>query len=435
MAGDDLHRLSAAAAARRIAAGSLTSEALVGACLTHIAEREGAVGAWAHLNPEQALDEARARDRERPRGPLHGVPIGVKDIMDTADRPTGYGSRAYAGNRPMGDAACVALARAAGAVVHRQDRHHRVRDDGAGQDAQPARSDAHAGRLVERLRRGGRGLHGAAGLRHPDRGLDPSARRLLRRRRLQAELGTGRHCRHQAAFPQSRHHRRPRPVGRRRRALRRRPHRPARACSRQRGWAAPRIGVFRPVPFDKAEPATIAALERAAAAFARAGAFIAARAPFPEFDGLVAAQEAILDYESAGNLAWERTMRPALLAPATLRLLEAGARMSAAAYDAALQAVAAARARTEAFFGEFDAMLVPAAPGEAPDAAATGDPVFNRAWTALHLPCITIPAGRGPAGLPVGVQLVGHARKDRHLLAVAQFAEDALRAAAPAGDA
>ena len=80
----------------------------------------------------------------------------------------------------------------------------------------------------------------------------------------------------------------------------------------------------------------------------------------------------------------------------------------------------------DAFFGEFDAMLVPAAPGEAPPVASTGDPIFNRPWTLLHLPCITLPSHRGANGLPVGIQLVGRAGDDARLFAIALFAEAVL---------
>src|SRR5579872_4161227 len=110
-------RLSAREAARRIATGTLTAEALTRAYLERIADRETAVGAWQHLDPEQAIAAARARDREGVQGPLHGLPIGVKDIMDTADMPTSYGSAVYRGHRPRSDAAAVALARAAGAII------------------------------------------------------------------------------------------------------------------------------------------------------------------------------------------------------------------------------------------------------------------------------------------------------------------------------
>ena len=113
--------------------------------------------------------------------------------------------------------------------------------------------------------------------------------------------------------------------------------------------------------------------------------------------------------------------------PRTAALLTDGATISAAAYDEALATAAAARAAEPDFFGDCDALLVPSAPGEAPPIATTGDPVFNRPWTLLHLPCITLPASRGPMGLPVGVQLVGRFRDDVRLLAVARFAETALR--------
>src|SRR5205823_2063713 len=93
------------------------AEALTTACLDRTAAREPVVGAWYYLDRYAALGAARQRDAEPPRGPLHGIPIAVKDLIDTADMPTGYGSPIYEGHRPAADAACVALARAAGAVV------------------------------------------------------------------------------------------------------------------------------------------------------------------------------------------------------------------------------------------------------------------------------------------------------------------------------
>ncbi|MBL4720879.1 MAG: amidase, partial [Alphaproteobacteria bacterium] len=117
-----LNELTAVAAAKAIASGEISSEALTVACLDRIEAREGDVRAWAYLDPEVALAKARARDQEQrdratPLGPLHGVPIGLKDIIDTYDMPTEYGSPIYPGHRPVGDAACAAMARAAGAVI------------------------------------------------------------------------------------------------------------------------------------------------------------------------------------------------------------------------------------------------------------------------------------------------------------------------------
>ena len=109
--------LSVRAAAQEIAAGRLTAEALVSTCLDRIAAREPVVAAWHYLDRDAALAAARHCDASPPSGPLHGIPIAVKDLIDTFDMPTGYGSAIYQGHRPAADAACVALARAAGAVV------------------------------------------------------------------------------------------------------------------------------------------------------------------------------------------------------------------------------------------------------------------------------------------------------------------------------
>ncbi|MBI2225329.1 MAG: amidase, partial [Betaproteobacteria bacterium] len=112
-----LNTLSAVEAARQIAAKKLTSEALVRDCLERIAAREDAVQAWEYLDRDAALEQARAADAGPPRGLLHGLPVAVKDLIDTVDMPTAYGTPVYAGHRPAWDAACVALTRAAGGIV------------------------------------------------------------------------------------------------------------------------------------------------------------------------------------------------------------------------------------------------------------------------------------------------------------------------------
>src|SRR5262245_52475252 len=103
--------------ARAVHAGRITCEAVARACLERIAEREPKVLAWEYLDPELVIAQARALDRSGARGPLAGVPFGVKDIIDTFDMPTGYGSPIYAGHRPRRDAACVAMGRQAGGLV------------------------------------------------------------------------------------------------------------------------------------------------------------------------------------------------------------------------------------------------------------------------------------------------------------------------------
>ncbi len=427
MATDDLHRLGAREAARRIAAGTLTSEALVRALIAAIAERENDVQAWQHFDPGLALAEARARDSERPRGALHGVPIAVKDIMDTADQPTEYGSRAYRGHRPAADAACVALARSAGAVVlgktvttefamispgKTRNPHDLGRTPGGSSSGSAAAVAACMTPLAFGTQTAGSILRpasycGVVGFK-PSWGLVATAGTKPLALSLDTIGGMARSVEDVALFIAAL-------TGRR--TLLETP--PA---------TAPRIGVFHPAPFEKAEPATRAALEWAASRLARAGAAVSERKPFPAFDGLVPASEAVLGYEMSRNLAWERANRADELAPGTRRIIESGAEVTVETYDRAVREAAAAQARAEEFFGEFDAVLVPAAPGEAPTPETTGDPVFNRGWTLLHLPCIAVPATRGPSGLPVGVQLVGRYREDARLFAVARFAEAAFRA-------
>ena len=109
--------VAATEAVRLLAEREVSSQELVRDCLDRIEEREPELRAWVHLDPDHALAQARARDDEAPKGPLHGLPVGVKDVIDTADMPTAYGSPIYAGRRPARDAACVAWLREQGAVI------------------------------------------------------------------------------------------------------------------------------------------------------------------------------------------------------------------------------------------------------------------------------------------------------------------------------
>ncbi|MDP6406240.1 MAG: amidase, partial [Alphaproteobacteria bacterium] len=116
-----LHLDSACQAAASVASGEYSSEELVADCLERIAATDGAIKAWVHLDPEAALEQARALDELRqsgkPLGPLHGLPVGVKDIFDTCDMPTAYGSPIYQGRQPTTDCTAVAKLREAGAVI------------------------------------------------------------------------------------------------------------------------------------------------------------------------------------------------------------------------------------------------------------------------------------------------------------------------------
>ena len=116
-AATPLNELTATEIVRAVTDGTTTCEAVARAHLEHIAAREPQVQAWQYLDPEYVMTQARALDKRTPRGPLHGVPFAIKDIIDTCDMPTEYGSPIHAGHRPDADAACVALGRRAGGLL------------------------------------------------------------------------------------------------------------------------------------------------------------------------------------------------------------------------------------------------------------------------------------------------------------------------------
>jgi Asp-tRNA(Asn)/Glu-tRNA(Gln) amidotransferase A subunit family amidase len=190
---------------------------------------------------------------------------------------------------------------------------------------------------------------------------------------------------------------------------------------------APRFGLYRTPVWDEAEPATAEALDIARAALERTGAAVAELAIAPEHHGLTEAQDKVMGFEMVRSLAHERIEHRAELSPRLAQMLDTGMAIGAEEYQAAIALRDAARAGLEVFFGACDAILVPAAPGEAPAGLGyTGNPVFNRMWTLLGLPCVTVPARWADNGLPTGVQLVGRVGDDARLLACAAFLEQGL---------
>ena len=420
---------SARALARDIAAGRISAEAAMRGCLDRIAAREAAVGAWQHLDPEAALAAARRADGEAPRGPLHGVPIGVKDLFDTADMPTGYGSPIYDGHRPAADAACVALARAAGAIVvgktvttefacftpgKTANPHHPHHTPGGSSSGSAAAVAAGMVPLAFGSQTAGSVIRPAAfcgcvGYK-PSFGLIARAGAKALADSLDT-VGLMAGTVADAAFFAG--------------VLTDRPDLRDAAPPP----APPAFALYRTPMWERAEPEAGAALDRAAEALRRAGAAVGELAPPAEHRGLNAAQDRIMGYEAARALAYERIYRSAQLSPRLGQMLDAGMAVGAAEYDAARAEAAAARAGLAGFFGPYDAVLTPAAPGEAPAGLGyTGDPVFNRMWTLLGTPCLTLPAHRGDRGLPVGVQLVGRIGDDARLMSCAIFLEQALAA-------
>ena len=422
----DLIALSARDIAARIAKGSLTAEAATRACLDRIATREAVVGAWQHLDPDHAIAEARERDRTGSSGPLHGVPIGVKDLIDTHDMPTGYGSPIYHGHRPAADAACVALARAAGAVVIGKTVTTEFATFFPGKTANPhnsahtpgGSSSGSAAAVADGMVPLAFGTQTAGSVIRPASfcgvvGYKPSFGTISRAgvKPLSDSLDTvGVMARNvaDAAFFTA--------------VLGDRPD-----LRLDDAMARPRIAFYRTPEWSEAGADTIAALDHAAVRLSRAGAPTVEISGPPEQDGLVEAQKIVMDYESARSLSFERITRPQDLSASLRERIAIGLSHSARTYDEARRTVTLARAALPSLFRDFDALLVPAAPGAAPKGLErTGDPIFNRAWTILHLPCITLPGWRNAGGLPVGVQLVARLGDDARLLRAAAFLERAL---------
>jgi amidase len=420
-----LNKLTATELTRAIATGATTCEAVVRDCLERIDARENDVHAWATVDPELALRQARALDRAgaplRDR-PLHGVPIGVKDIIDTADLPTEMGSPIYRGHRPSTDAACIALARAAGAVILGKtmtcefagmtpgattNPHNIAHTPGGSSSGSGAAVADFMVPVAFGTQTGGSVLRpasycGVFGFKPTfgafnRRGVYPAAESLdtlglIARSLDDIELLSAVLELRMPSQPQS---------------LERPP------C----------IGLCHTPLWTSAQPETVAAIEDAAEKLSKAGAQIRTIALPDEFSGLRhAARETINNYERAAAMAHEWTAHRDLISDRLRKRIELGRAMPHADYVAALRLGESCRARLPALFEHVDVLLAPCANGEAPRGLAeTGDPGFPTIWTILYTPALSMPTHRGPNGLPVGIQLVAQRRDDRRLLACAHW--------------
>ncbi len=423
-----LNELHAWQAAQRLARRDLSAVDLVRACLDRVAERESKVHAFAHLDADAALAQARALDAAPVRGLLHGLPLGVKDLLDTADMPTGYGSPIYAGHRPGADAAAVALCREAGALVLGKTVSTEFAYFHPGPTANPhnpahtpgGSSSGSAAAVADCMLPLALGTQTAGSIIRPAAfcgvvgykpswGLVPRAGVKSLSETLDTVGGFGRSVRDAAllgavltgdtrlgAVPES-------------------------------DRAAPRIGLCCTPEWPQADPDTQAAWAQAAAALApQAGVLVDVDLP-GECEGLLALQKAVMAFETARALSHERLSHRERLSERLRLLLDEGRAIPADEHIARLSRRAAARRSVDALFERFDVLLAPSAIGEAPlGLAATGDPVFCRTWTLLGLPCVHLPFARGRLGLPVGLQLVGRWGQDHHLLACAHWVHERL---------
>ena len=424
---DALNRISATEAASRIAAGKLKSESLVAACLERISQREQDVQAWAAFDPELALSQARARDKEPRRTRLHGIPFGVKDVFDTADLPTEYGSPIYRGNRTACDAGCVAQVREGGGVIlgktvttefatrhpgkTRNPHNLKHTPGGSSQGSAAAVADwmvpiAFGTQTTSSVIRPAAycgvvgykpsfGLVNRAGLKTLSDSLDhvgTLTRTVPDAAMIVEELsGT-----------------------------------PVTSFDGVSGMK-PRIGFCRTAYWNQADRPTREALEQAVPRLARAGARVAEFDLDGEFARLVEVQVTISTYEMFRALAYERTRFPDLVSEALMGRLLGGGRVTRVQYEEAQAIAQRCRARLADVFRDYDALLSPSAMGEAPEGlASTGEPTFGASWTVLHCPAVSVPAFRGPRGLPLGTQVTGPYGKDGQTLQCAEWVYRAL---------
>jgi Asp-tRNA(Asn)/Glu-tRNA(Gln) amidotransferase A subunit family amidase len=416
--------LSALDLARRVAAGELSPPAVIDLCAQAIAAREAEIGAFTALDIEAARRNARVADVAR--SPLRGLPVGMKDIFDTVDFPTAYGSPIYAGHRPKADAAMVALVLRAGGIVLGKTvttefaslqpagtRNPRNPAHTPGGSSSGSAAAVAAGMLPIAFgsQTGGSVIRpaaycGTAGFKpsfrlFPTVGMKAFSWSLdtvgvfgagVADVAFAAAAVTGRDLRVDEAPP-----------------------------------AAPRIALVRTHLWPEATPDMQRALEQAARRAEAAGARVTELELPAIFEAAVRAHGTIQDYEAYRALASEFDRHRDRLGPILRAQLENAAAIAPDTYDDARRITRRARQTFAEFMTDIDVILTPSAEGVAPHGlGATGRPTFNRLWTLLGPPCVNVPGLSDASGLPLGMQIVGRFARDKRALEAALFVERAL---------
>jgi Asp-tRNA(Asn)/Glu-tRNA(Gln) amidotransferase A subunit family amidase len=434
---DDPAGLSASVARRLMGEGRLTAVELTEACLARIAAREDGVQAWHFLDREHALAQARAADEAhragRPEGPLHGIPVGVKDVFDTRDMPTENGTALHAGRTPRHDAAAVALLREAGAVVlgktvtaelayytpgKTRNPHEPRRTPGGSSSGSAAAVAAGMVPLAIGSQTNGSTIRpasfcGVYGFK-PSHGLISRRGCLAQSRRLDhvglfagsiedlALLGEAL-MRFDEADADMRVTAPP----------------PLRRLAAEAPPVEPRLGFVKTPVWDEAEPATKAAFEELATALG--GAIQPVELP-PHFAEAWPAHKTIMEADMAASFRADYERGAAALSPALRAAVERGRATLARDYLEAHATADRLAAELEAVAFAYDALITPAAPGPAPlGLGSTGSPVFCTLWTLCGAPALSVPLLADEAGLPMGVQLIARRGDDARLLRTARW--------------
>ena len=426
----DILGLSVRQLAQQVAQRTLSAEAVVRAYIERIDAQEAVVHAWQYFDAAKALGAARRLDAAGASGPLAGVPVGVKDVMDTADMPTTYGSPIYAAHRPATDAAAVAAVRAAGGIVlgktvttefatFKPGPTVNPRSLGLSEPHTPGGSSSgSAAAVAAGMVPVAFGTQTAASIVRPASfcgivGYKPTFGTLSTAgvKPLSPSLDTlgvlTRSVDDAAFFIGILAHREfvmegPRPL---------------------------RVGVCSTPHWDAATPSSRQALSDAARLLEAGGSIIADAVLPPACDHLANTQSEIMSYEAALAYVPEYQAHLSDLSEPFRAVLAAGASLGGTRYAVLQRQAEQGRHALAALFDRFDVLLAPSAPGEAPAGlASTGDPVFSRMWTLLGNPCVNVPVGTGPAGLPLGVTVIGPRWRDDVALAAAALLEQAVGA-------
>jgi Asp-tRNA(Asn)/Glu-tRNA(Gln) amidotransferase A subunit family amidase len=424
---DGINRYDAGTAQKKIAQGVFTPTDYLNACLDRIAGREADVGAFTYIARESALAQASSADARQGSGVLHGIPIAIKDIVDTHDMPTEHGSPIYKGSVPPADAACVAMLRRAGAIILGKTVTPEFAAVTPGRTANPhnikhtpgGSSSGSAAAVADFMVPAAIGTQTVGSTIRPASycgvvGFMPS-HQILPVQGVKVQAGSldnlGILTRSVADV-----------------AL------VANAILGCDGLQAeplaspPRVG-FCPSPhWPQAQDPTRQVMAEAAALLRKAGATIEDVDLPASFDDALTAHWTILAFEFARAMAFEYHAHLALLSPKLVELLNRGFATPFADYLEACAIAAARRREFAAIIAGYDVLLTPAAAGEAPEGLlGPSDLLFQRFWTVLHVPAITLPGFTGPHNLPIGIQLIGARLADSKLLRSAAWVERAMR--------